>query len=274
MPTTNVAQALKWGQKILDEQGIATAHLDCLVLLEDNSGVDRAKLVAEPQLIIEAHQINNFRRQIRQRSKHLPLAYIRQKTEFYGREFMINRHVLEPRPESETIIEELKKTKLSNYSVIDLGTGSGAIIISAKLELPHIKAYATDISSQCIAIAKKNAEHLKARVAFFEGNLTGALPNNIWQVDTVVLANLPYVPENWQINTAALSEPRIAIFGGRDGLDPYRQLFSELHSLDLKPRLVMTESLPPQHSKLTAIARKGGFKLDSTNDFISIFSPL
>ncbi len=272
MLDTTATKALHWGQKILEDEGIVTAHLDAVVLLEDNTGIDRAKLLAEPQMILTESAITRYRQQINERSRHLPLAYIRLKTEFYGYEFKLNRHVLVPRPESENMIEELKQSNTINSTVIDLGTGSGALIISAKNELPHINAYATDISPECIALAKENAKYHRTKVTFFEGSLTRALPKGIWKSKIIILANLPYVPDSWKLDLAVLHEPKIAIFGGSDGLDVYRQLFNELKSTENKPSQVMTESLPMQHSRLISIAKKNGFKLISKNDFICTFA--
>jgi methylase of polypeptide subunit release factors len=90
----------------------------------------------------------------------------------------------------------------------------------------------------------------------------------------VILANLPYVPDKWQINQAAMAEPKIAIFGGPDGLEIYRKFFAQLHRFTWKPKFVLTESLPPQHVKLSKIAQDAGFKLYQSDDFIQVFTPV
>jgi release factor glutamine methyltransferase len=87
----------------------------------------------------------------------------------------------------------------------------------------------------------------------------------------VVLANLPYVPNYYQINQAAAMEPKIAIFGGRDGLDVYRRFFQQLHRFVWKPKFVLTESLPTQHKELAEIAEQNGFYLFKTDNFIQVF---
>ena len=87
----------------------------------------------------------------------------------------------------------------------------------------------------------------------------------------VILANLPYVPNRWKINQAAAMEPRIAIFGGKDGLDLYRRLFEQLKKLPWQPKYILTESLPPQHQQLAKIAKDGDYKLAKTEDFIQLF---
>src|SRR3990167_7586357 len=100
---------LKQATQELETAGIGTARLDCLVLLEDLTGKDRAYLLAHPEFPVKGSTFHKLEKQIEKRKKHVPLAQIRGKTEFYGREFIINQDVLEPRPESETMIELLKE---------------------------------------------------------------------------------------------------------------------------------------------------------------------
>ena len=267
--------ALAWAQHQLETAGIGTSHLDSLVLLEDLSGVDRARLLTEPETIIEQSVIARYKTAIHKRCLHLPLAYIRQKTEFYGREFIIDKRVLEPRPESETMIDELKDilTETPDVNVLDIGTGSGALIITAKLECPSIKAYASDISQKCLEVASLNAARLACSIRFRKGDLLAAFKSEQITSPTIAIANLPYVPDKWQINQAAMHEPRTAIFGGRDGLDIYRRLFMQLQKSDYATiKWLLTESMPPQHPTLEDIAIHKGFRLIRTNDFIQIFN--
>lgn len=152
----------------------------------------------------------------------------------------------------------------------DVGTGNGAIGITAALEIPDSIVDLYDISSGALAVAKHNVHlhelHLHAR----KMNL---LSRPLRPYD-VLLCNLPYVPDSWQINQAALAEPKIAIFGGPDGLDLYRKLFKQLHRFTWKPRYVLTEALPPQHEALAAIAADYGSALYSSQDFIQVFTPV
>jgi release factor glutamine methyltransferase len=273
-----VDQWLAAATKMLSSNGIGTARLDCLVLLEDCLNTNRTQLLAHSETTLSSEQLSWLNRRIRRRAKHEPLAYIRRKTEFYGREFYIDHRVLEPRPESETIIELLKKR--SAYSVqrsekncvIDVGTGSGALAITAKLELPEAEVLATDVDSGCLQVARKNARKLSANVQFFERDLLPSLPYTLDARRYALLCNLPYVPDSFQINPAAQAEPRLAIFGGQDGLDVYRKLFTSLEHLPYKPRLVLTEAMPPQHSQLTAIANVAQYQLVASEDFIQVFT--
>ncbi len=254
-----------------------------LVLLEDLLNTNRAQLLAHPERKVTLEQQKVLNLQIERRKNHEPLAYIRGKTEFYGREFIINNHVLEPRPESETMISMLKKlysapnVKGPSFHVVDVGTGSGALAITTKLEFPEAKVIATDIDKKCLAVARQNAKKHNAPIAFAYGDLMRSVfhtqnSSGRTEFEYVVLANLPYVPDNFHINLAAGHEPRRAIFGGSDGLDLYRRLFAQIDSLNDKPTYILTESLPTQHKELAKIAKENGYKLQKTEDFIQQFS--
>jgi len=263
----------------LTNAGVGTARLDCLVLLEDATGKDRAWLLAHPEFTVQGSTLHNLKSWVKRRIKHEPLAYVRGKSEFYGREFIVNAHTLEPRPESETIISLLKQTledrslKMEDgRNIVDIGTGSGCLAVTAKLEMPHLNVYATDIDQLCIKTAKENAKNLQADVTFYSGDLLDSLPSSIFQLPTSILANLPYVPNAHTINQAAMFEPKHAIFGGPDGLDIYRRFFVQVTKLALKPNYILTESLPFQHKELVRIAKISGYKLQKTADFIQAFN--
>lgn len=253
----------------LTEAGIATSRLDCLVLLEDETGKDRGWLLAHPEYELTETQIKILDGQVKRRANHEPLAYIRGKTEFYGREFVVNKHVLEPRPESETMIELLKKLELPKLAIIiDIGTGSGAIGITAKFEIPDSEVTLIDIDKNCLAVADENIIKHGVEVNVLRSDL---LKDYRGDVD-VLLCNLPYVPEEWHINEAAMHEPKLAIFGGKDGLDVYRKLFTQIKARTQKPKFILTESLPPQHEALSIIATVSGFKPLESDDFIQVFT--
>lgn len=264
-----IADFQKQAERKLKQAGIGSARLDVLILLEDQLGKDRGWILAHPEADIRAILVKKLARKLERRAKHVPLAYIRGHSEFYGRKFKVNRHVLEPRPESETMISLLKNLSLPNKPAIaDVGTGNGAIGITAALEFPDAVVDLYDISSGALAVAKHNVHLHELRLHARKMNL---LRRPLRPYD-VILANLPYVPDRWKINEAAMAEPKIAIFGGADGLDIYRKLFVQLQRFTWKPKYVLTESLPPQHVKLMKIAAEGGFKLHQTDDFIQVFS--
>lgn len=254
--------------------GIATARLDCLVLLEDTTGHDKSWLLAHPEHKLQESDLIILNTKIEQRASHIPLAYIRKQSEFYGRKFFIDERVLEPRPESETLIDLLKLLSPQPSTIIDVGTGSGAIGISAKLEIPNATVWATDIDQNCLDVAKINAEKHSANINFAEGNLLLALRDRKSKIENPTLVcNLPYVPNSFKINRAALHEPKHAIFGGPTGLELYDKLFAQISSLKtVSPIFVLTESMPPQHDQLRQIAKLAGFELLEEVDFIQVFA--
>lgn len=261
--------------KLLEKSSVSTARLDALVLLEDCLKQDRAYLLAHPETALTVQQADCLDAQIKRRAGHIPLAYIRGKTEFYGREFLITEGVLEPRPESETMIELLKELSLSSRPsvhnkllIADIGTGSGVLAITAKLELPFVSAIATDIDPICLRLARKNAKNHQTSIEYYKGNLLR--PIQKLEIN-IVLANLPYIPNNYTINAAAANEPAHAIFGGRDGLDIYRHLFEQINRGSVRVQFVFTESLPFQHQALDTIARAAGYRQQKADDFIQLF---
>ena len=256
----------------LEKAEIGTARLDCLVLLADELNRDKAWVLAHADQQLNTGQIKRLAGKLSRRASHEPLSYIRGHTEFYGRQLLINKQVLEPRPESEAMIELLKEIGQNHgpaLTIVDVGTGSGALAVIAKLELPGSRVLAVDIDRGCLPIARQNAQKYSVNIEFFSGDLLQPLPSSPYS-RLIILANLPYVPDNWQINPAAGQEPRLAIFGGPDGLNVYRQLFNQLQT---KPaQFVLTESLPPQHSGLAAIANQAGYRLQETDGFVQLFA--
>jgi len=265
----NCSAWLRQAERKLVRHGIGTARLDSLVLLEDVLGVDRARLLAEPDLEITPTQRRELNNLLNRRCSHEPLAYVRGKTEFYGRVFVVSPAVLEPRPESETMIALLKKLPDLPFdpSLADIGTGSGAIGITAQLELPQAKVELIDIDKEALKITKINVDLFTLSISIKQSDLLKDVSTSY----DVLLCNLPYVPDEFVINQAASYEPRIAIFGGPDGLDLYRKLFAQLQKRPSKPLYILSESLPSQHSALTEIACRNGYELFQVDDFIQVF---
>lgn len=260
---------LKQATDTLQAAGIGSARLDALVLLEDETQRDRAWILAYPEQPILSESVKKLNRKITRRATHDPLAYIRGFSEFYGRKFKVNKRVLEPRPESEAMIDLLKPLKLSSSSwIADIGTGSGALGITAALELHNHQVDLYDIDASCLAVAKHNSTLHELHLNCYKRDLLNRSPRSY----DVLLANLPYVPINFMVNQSAAMEPRIAIYGGSDGLNVYSRMFEQLKWLHRKPKYIFTESLPPQHQKLAKVAKKADYKLAKTQDFIQLFS--
>lgn len=254
--------------KGLSAADVPSARLDTLILMEDALGKERSWILAHPDIELNREQINKLNRQVKRRANHEPLAYIRGFSEFYGRRFRVNRHVLEPRPESETMISLLKELPLPHAPrIADIGAGTGCLGITAALEKPAAKVHLYEIDSGAIAVARHNLHAFELHIPIYKRDLLSR-PAGAYDV---VLANLPYVPDTWNINRAARLEPKIAIRGGHDGLSLYKRLFEQIAKLTWQPKFVLTEALPPQHGKLAQIATTMGYRLRQTEDFIQVF---
>lgn len=274
---------LKASQQQLEANGIGTARLDAILLLEDSLHINRATLLAEADQVISPVKIHNLNKLLKRRLTHEPMAYIRGHVEFFGRSFIISPGILVPRPESETMIELLKQYITENngihnqrhralfhsncIQVADVGCGCGALGVSAQLELPHIRVELLDNDQNAINTAQCNVDKFTLNINVILSDLLNQSQRNY----DILLCNLPYVPDNYQINKAAMFEPKQAIFGGKDGLDLYRKLFKQVSKLHHKPLLILTESLPAQHLQLSDLALKYCYQLDCSEDFIQVF---
>lgn len=255
--------------RTLTNAGITTARLDCLVLLEDALRKDRASILAHTEDALSEAQLIQLEHWITERKNHIPLAYIRGKALFFGREFIVTEHVLTPRPETEAVIEVCKDLSLPDKPAIaDIGTGSGCIGITLALELPGATVDLYDISADALEIALQNSTKLAAHTRCLQSDLL----SSVQRAYDVIVTNLPYVPDNYPINTAATHEPSLALFSGVDGLDHYRTFWIQIAELTQKPQFIITESLPSQHHTLAMLARKNGYILEQTNGYIQLFS--
>jgi release factor glutamine methyltransferase len=167
-------------------------------LLAHLLGVGRASLIANPDHALDARELSIFESQVAARAKGKPVAYIIGTREFYGREFAVNEHVLIPRPETEIIVEQALARLSSHFwpadraiaGVLDLGTGSGIIAITLKLEMPACDVTAVEYSRRALEIAKSNAQRLNADVRVLESNWFSALKG---QTFDLIVSNPPYV---------------------------------------------------------------------------------
>lgn len=276
----NIQEILRSSAKILAMHKISSASLDAEVLLLETlrkcgKNVEKSWLYINNDYMfnkIEEKQFNDF---LNQRIKHKPIAYIIGYKEFYGYNFFINKNVLIPRPETELIVEEALKiinengnTK-SKFNLIDIGTGSGCIIISILNELRKNKnsriinyALANDISKKAIKIAGTNALKYKldGKINFIAGDLKNVINQKTFSFlkKTIITANLPYIKDiDYKILPKSVRdyEPKIAILGGRDGLDRIRRLIYEISKIEKRGTTIflIIEADPKQISGIKNI---------------------
>ncbi len=218
-------QVLGRARDVLAANSIEDASLEGEILFRQALGIDRARLYANLNSEVKAEQENEFWHLVQRRLSGEPAAYIAGHREFYGLDFFVDRRVLIPRPETELMVEEaIRLAQTHNMdTVAEIGTGSSAIAISLALNLPRIKIYASDVSTDALEVARINCEKhgVAGRIQLLPGDMLEPLPEPV----DLILANLPYVTER-EISQAGLAdfEPLIALNGGNDGLDGIRRL--------------------------------------------------
>ena len=159
-------------------------------LLAHVLGLSRASLIAHPEQELDARELSIYEAQVTARGRGRPVAYILGRREFYGREFAVNEDVLIPRPETETLVTEALKRIDGSQAVLDLGTGSGNIAVTLKLEAPAASVSAVEKSPRALALARQNAEALRAELRFFQSDWFSALAGERFHV---IASNPPYV---------------------------------------------------------------------------------
>lgn len=252
----------------LRNAGVDSPRRDALVLLEDTLGKDRAWVLAHPEHKLNSDQLKSVNALIDRRIKREPLAYIRGKAWFYGRFFEVNMNVLIPRPESEDFIDLLKEIKPK--TVVEIGTGSGCLAVTAALELPGAKIIATDIDDAAIKIAQTNAVNHKVVVKLLQGSLLEPI-RDMKFAGYVMIANLPYVPRRLVTSPEINKEPVNALFSGKDGLDHYRQFWQQVSGTEFKPEYILTESLETQHKDVEELANQSGYELVKKTTLVQVF---
>lgn len=218
--------ALEQGTRLLEEGSIGVPRLTAEVLLAHALRRDRVYLIAHADAELSEVGWIHFGRYLHQRLQGIPTQYITKRQEFYGRDFRVTPDVLIPRPETEHLVAAALERLSGPATVVDAGTGSGAIAITLALEA-NARVFAADISHAALAVARTNAAALEARVAFVQADLLQ--PFAAASLD-MVASNPPYVGLH---EAAGLQrevrehEPHIALFAGEDGNSLYRRLVAE-----------------------------------------------
>ncbi len=264
----NVAEALAYATQLLSEAGIQSARLDCLLLLSEVLQKSKAQLLAHPETALTKAAWHRLLSLLRRRATWEPIAYLLGHKEFYGRDFVITKDVLVPRPETEDLIALALDLPKRSLRVLDMGTGSGIIGITLALERPEWAITISDISEAALKVATQNVKHfgLSKSVTILIADLLGPEPCQY----NAIVANLPYVPKSLTSKPDLTKEPSQALFSGNDGLDQYRRLWSQLHNSP--PGYVITESLQSQHATLQSLAQIAGYALERTQGLGQLFS--
>jgi release factor glutamine methyltransferase len=220
--------------KILAEGGIETNSLDARIILKEIFNFDEKELILNSDLILSESKISKVQKIITRRLNLEPVSKIFGKRDFYNSTFSISDDVLDPRPETENIVEIANNFILEKgyESFIDLGTGSGCIILSILKENKNLTAVGVDISIDAINIAKKNSKdmNLEKRSSFLVSNWL----SSIYSSYDLIISNPPYIPSDEIITlskTVKNFDPLISLDGGQDGLKCYKEISKYINSV-------------------------------------------
>lgn len=249
MDSRSVGTALQDATSVLRGPESDTPRLDAELLLAEVLGVGRERLVLDAGAELDSSQLTAFDALVARRRAHEPVAYILGRKAFRRISLLVDRRVLIPRPETELLVE-VGLTLPRGASVVDVGTGSGAVALALKSERPDLEVWATDVDSDALAVARENGARLGVAVEFVQADLLDGVDRRF----DAVLANLPYVADESSLPPdIGLYEPALALFGGPDGMDPVRRL---LEMTDRVPLIALEVGLPVA---VETLVREAGF---------------
>ncbi|MDZ5471795.1 peptide chain release factor N(5)-glutamine methyltransferase [Bacillus sp. 31A1R] len=242
-----VYEALNWASSFLEEHGRDQNAGE--LLLRHYTNQSRAMLLASLQDVLSPEVFEEFSNAVHLHAEGKPIQYIMGYEEFYGRTFSVNEEVLIPRPETEELVYGMlnrihtffEGTK--ELDLIDVGTGSGAIAITLKLEKPTLNVIASDIANESLEVARNNADKLQADVEFVHGDLLKPFIESGRKFD-IVISNPPYIPVGDMESMSVVVkdyEPHRALFAGEDGLNIYKQFMIELPQVIKEKAIVAFE---------------------------------
>jgi len=252
-----LAEAVRQGAAYLQEAGSPSARLDAEVLLAHVLGLRRVDLYLRGERVLAAGEQSSFRALLERRARKEPVCYLVGQKEFFGLNFLVDHRVLVPRPETEVLVERALECARAlgreDLVIADIGTGSGSIVVALASRLPRASFYATDVSPEALEVAGENVRRhgVEGRVSLLLGDLCGPLPG---AVDFLV-SNPPYtVWETLPLEITAY-EPRVALDGGRDGLEVCRRLLPQAREVLGPAGSVLVEVGDGQEGEVQALAR-------------------
>jgi len=256
----------------LKAAGVEQPRRECRILLAHALGVDPATIIGHPEHPVPDR--DGFFDLVERRARGVPMAHILGRREFWSLDFLVTPDTLDPRPDSETLVEAalaaMADRNGEQLTVLDLGTGTGCLLLAVSSELPRAEGIGVDLSPAAAAVARENARRLglAGRCRFLVGDWTAALRGRF----DLILANPPYVPRG-EIGLlqreVAQFEPRLALDGGPDGLEAYRRLAADLPRL-LKPGgAAVFEVGAGQWAPVAGAMRGAGFEVDAPHTDLS-----
>ncbi|MDB4820910.1 peptide chain release factor N(5)-glutamine methyltransferase [Candidatus Pelagibacter sp.] len=258
----NIENILNEGIDILQKNKIANPQLDSEILLSSSIKRDKKHIILNPKEVLNSEQLGKFKSLIERRKKGEPIAYLINKKEFWKDEFFVNKDVLIPRPDSELIIEQVLKiySKDDHLQLLDIGTGSGCILLSILKERSNFYGTGIDISKKSINVSKFNANQLNLtnRVKFFHSSVDNF---NNGKYD-IIVSNPPYIEQlslKYLEKDVVNFEPKLALSGGFDGFSKIRKVINKASILIKKNGKFILEIGFNQKNKVIKILKEEGF---------------
>ncbi len=274
----NLKELLNWATKELKRADVTEPESSAVVLLCGVLGLSRSKLFSNLERKLTLAQKQKYFEYLKRRKNHESVWHILGYVYFWGLEFQISGDVLIPRPETEMLVENVINFVLGlnlddkKIEILDIGTGSGAIAVTLAVELPEAKILASDVSSLALKIAKKNAKYNRVyNISFKESDLFERIDGEF----DIITANLPYIPSK-ELESLAFEihhyEPKIALDGGRDGLDIYRRFFKGIPKHIKNKGAIFVEIGENQGNAIRQLANKNlpNFDCQILTDFANI----
>ena len=268
----NINLAINKGSKFLSKKFIPNSHLDSEILMAKTISKDRNYILLNPTKILTKIEFVNFYNLIKLRSTGNPIAYLTNKKFFWNSEFIVTQDTLIPRPDTELAVENilnLTKQK-NNINILDIGIGSGCILLSILKERKNFYGTGIDISKKCLNISKINAINLKvsSRLKLYKSDVDKF---NLGKYDLIV-SNPPYIKTfklKYLERDVAEFEPKLALNGGLDGLSEIRKVIKKSSVLIKKGGKFILEIGYDQKNKVINLLQKEGFFINSTQKDIA-----
>jgi len=262
----NINSAIMEGAKTLKNNFISTAYLDSEILMAKAINKNRDYILLNPKKTICKNDLNNFKKLIQARSYREPIAYLTNKKFFWESEFFVTKDTLIPRPDTEIIVENvLNLTKYKNrLNILDIGVGSGCVLLSILKEKQNFYGTGIDISKNCLNISKINAINLKVneRLKLYKSNVDKF---TLGKYDLIV-SNPPYIKKyklKYLEKDVRNYEPRHALDGGLDGLLETKKVIKKSSELIKKKGKFILEIGFDQKNKVVNLIKKEGFYINS-----------
>tara|TARA_Y100000816_G_scaffold291692_1_gene283919 strand:+ start:450 stop:1295 length:846 start_codon:yes stop_codon:yes gene_type:complete len=261
----NALELINIGSEKLKNTKIPSYKLDSEIILSKVLKKKREEIITNLDQTVDHQKEKEFKKLIHRRSLNEPIAYIFKEKEFWSKNFKVNKNTLIPRPETELMIEQLLKIlkKKSSLRIVDLGTGSGCILISLMLELKTSSGIGIDISNKALKIANLNAFNLKInnKLKFWNRDVSDIFNNKF----DLAISNPPYIMRKDIKNLPAdirFHEPKIALDGGNDGLDVIKKVIYKAKNILKFKGILALEIGRGQYKKVSKILKANNFKTE------------